>query len=71
MSAEAGFRAEDLFLAWLFHLPAGADIGLAARAEMARLDREGGISDGDRYRAFLSQAIAVPLRPRQRRRLHH
>lgn len=70
-AAATGFRAEDMFLAWLFHLPAGADICNAARTEMARLDREGGVEDGARYREFLSQAMrALPVRGPRRRRHH-
>lgn len=65
------FRAEDIFLAWLFHLPSGADIGRAARLEIARLDREGGLADADRYRAFLSQAMSPPAVHGTRRRVRH
>lgn len=71
MTAETTFRAEDLFLAWLFHLPPGADIGHAARLEIARLDQEGGLADADRYRAFLSQAMLKPVVDGARRRVRH
>src|SRR3546814_12435078 len=32
-------RPEDVFLAWLCSLPAGADIAAAARREVARIER--------------------------------
>jgi hypothetical protein len=50
-------RAEDVFLAWVLGLPDDADIALAAKVEVARLDRSAPLPPGaERLREFLVEA---------------
>lgn len=56
---------EDVFLAWLMALPLDADIAVAARIEIERLDRAGPLSSGPaRLKSLMEQAVATAADPR-------
>ncbi|WOS61979.1 hypothetical protein [Sinorhizobium fredii] len=64
---------EDMFLAWFFGLPDGADVGHAALSEIARID---GITAPSvqllSLRSLLHQAtLNILQQPRRRRRQRH
>lgn len=69
----ADTRPEDVFLAWLAWLPAGADIRTAAKAEIDRLDRVGCLSmDLARLKELLLHCtLPVPVTRRSRHRHRH
>ena len=53
---------EDVFLAWLLSLAAGADIAAAARIEIERLERAGPLSPGPaRLKSLMEQAVATAV----------
>lgn len=55
---------EDVFLAWLMALPLDADIVVAARIEIERLDRAGPLSSGlARLKSLMEQAVATAADP--------
>ncbi len=65
---------EDVFLSWMFSLPAGADLPQAARIEIARIDGAGHACAAlSHLRGLFQQAIAGPLQSsaRRQRRVRH
>lgn len=66
-------RPEDMFLAWVFGLPDGADIGRAAQREIARIDGIAAPSDQLlSLRNLLRQAtLTMPRQPRRHRLRQH
>jgi hypothetical protein len=66
-------RSEDMFLAWFFGLPDGADVAEAARIEIARIDKSAlPCEQVSRLRTMLVQAsYQSPPMSRSRRRQRH
>lgn len=63
-------RPEEMFLAWVFGLPDGVDVGDAARSEIARIDGIAAPSDQLlMLRTLLEQATLTMTRQSRRHRL--